>query len=119
MRYSGGMLHATPKLTGDDERVLDELAGMRVQLRHTIAEQRKWTGLLRRNLTASAIAGSNSIEGIVVNQSDAEAAVAGEDPTDTDADTWSDILGYRDALTWAQQLADAPEFSWHPMLFNG
>lgn len=119
MRYSGEMLHTTPKLTGDDERVLDELAGMRVQLRHTIAEQRKWTGLLRRNLTASAIAGSNSIEGIVVNQSDAEAAVAGEDPTDTDAATWSDILGYRDALTWAQQLADAPEFSWHPMLFNG
>ncbi|MGH6653922.1 MAG: Fic family protein [Actinocrinis sp.] len=113
------MLHPVPKLSGDDERVLGELAELRERLKYLIAQPRKWTGLLRRTLTAAAIAGSNSIEGIVVNQSDAEAAVVGEDPTDTDADAWHDVLGYRDALTYVRQLAEAPEFSWHPMLFNG
>jgi Fic family protein len=113
------MLHTVPELTDADERVLAELVDMRERLKHLVANRRKWPGLLRRSLTAAAIAGSNSIEGIVVNQSDAEAAVAGEEPTDTDAGTWSDVLGYRDALTYVQQLADAREFSWHPMLFNG
>lgn len=113
------MLHETPRLSADDERVLTELTALREQLKHQIGKPRKWTGLLRRSLTAAAIAGSNSIEGIIVGQSDAEAAVAGEEPTDTDDDTWHDVLGYRDALTYVQQLADAPEFSWHPMFFNG
>jgi hypothetical protein len=61
----------------------------------------KWTGLLRRSLTAAAIAGaiagSKAVEGVQVSQPDAEAAVAGEEPTETDAGTWSDVLGYRDA----------------------
>jgi Fic family protein len=118
MGYHETMLHATPKLTGDDLRVLDELAAMREELKHQVASPRKWTGLLRRSLTAAAIAGSNSIEGIRVNQADAEAAVAGEEPTDTDAETWTDVLGYCDTLTYVQQLADAPEFSWHPMFVN-
>ncbi|MEZ0108113.1 Fic family protein [Catenulispora sp. EB89] len=118
MGYTGGMLHATPTLTDDDLRVLDELTAMREELKHQVASPRKWTGLLRRSLTAAAIAGSNSIEGIRVNLMDAEAAVAGEEPTETDADTWADILGYRDALTYVQQLANAGEFSWHPMFIN-
>src|SRR5260221_11848741 len=113
------MLDPTPNLTAQDRNVLAELAQMRRELTHTIAEPRKWTGLLRRSLTAAAIAGSNSIEGIIVNQSDAEAAVAGEEPVDTDTETWNDVLGYRDALTWGQQMADAREFSWHPMMLNG
>lgn len=112
------MLHMTPKLTGDDARVLDELSAMREELKHQIAHPRKWTGLLRRSLTAAAIAGSNSIEGIRVNQSDAEAAVAGEEPTEAGADDWADVLGYRDTLTYVQQLTEAREFSWHPMFLN-
>ena len=115
----GDMLHTVPQLTDQDEHVLSELTDMRERLTHLIAKPRKWPGLLRRSLTAAAIAGSNSIEGIVVNQSDAEAAVAGEEPSDADAEAWPDVIGYRDALTYVQQLADAREFSWHPMVFNG
>lgn len=74
------MLPPTPKLHGDDQRVLDELAVMREELKQQIGSPRTWTDLLRRSLTAAAIAGSNSIEGIQVNLRDAEAAVAGEEP---------------------------------------
>jgi len=116
--YYESMLHATPTLTDDDARVLAELGTLREELKHLVASPRKWTGQLRRSLTAAAIAGSNSIEGIRVNLTDAEAAVAGEEPSDTDADTWRDVLGYRDALTYVQQLAEAREFSWHPMFLN-
>ena len=45
--------------------------------------------------------------------------MAGEEPNDTDAETWNDVLGYRDALTWGRQMADAREFAWHPMMLNG
>lgn len=59
--YAGRMVHETPELTGDDLRVLDELAVMREELKRRIAVPGTWTRLLRRSLTAAAIAGSNAL----------------------------------------------------------
>ena len=50
----------------------------------------QWTGVLRRNLLAKAIQGSNSIEGYDVNEDDAIAAVKDEGPLDADPQTWAD-----------------------------
>jgi len=61
---------------------------------------------------ASAIRGSNSIEGYHVTDEDAIAAVEGENPMDAQRETWAAVLGYRDAMTYVLQLSDDPHFSY-------
>ncbi|MFG1918606.1 Fic family protein [Micromonospora sp. NPDC048898] len=112
------MLYRTPALADDDKRVLGELDTMRDNLRYQIAEPHRWTGQLRRTLIAHAIQGSNSIEGYQVSLDDAAAAVAGDEPLETNPQTWEVITGYRDALTYVQQLARSREFTWQHMLLN-
>lgn len=112
------MLYSTPPLSPADERVLAEVEAMREAFRYQVAEPHRWTGQLRRNLIAHAIQGSNSIEGYQVGLDDAVAAVAGEEPMETGPHTWDVITGYRNALTYVQQLARSREFVWHHMLVN-
>ncbi|MFG1845401.1 Fic family protein [Micromonospora carbonacea] len=112
------MLYATPRLTSEDHRVLAELETMREALSCRAAEPRRWIRHLRRSLIAHAIQGSNSIEGYQVGLDDAVAAVTGEDPMETSPGTWDVITGYRDALTYVQQLGHSREFAWHHMLLN-
>ena len=113
------MLIATPKLDADDLRVLNEIEEYRQKLRHQVREHRRWEGQLRRSLVASAIQGSNSIEGINVSAQDASALVEGQDmSTDVDDQTRRAVEGYCDALTWVQQSADMKNFSYHEMLLS-
>ncbi|MEV7625544.1 Fic family protein [Actinoplanes sp. NPDC089786] len=112
------MLYEIALLRSEDRRVLAEIDELWDALRYQVAEPRRWTGQLRRNLIAHAIQGSNSIEGYQTGLDDAVAAVAGEEPMDTNPDTWDVIIGYRDALTYVQQLARSREFVWHHMLLN-
>ena len=74
------MLYATPLLDSDDLRVLDEIETMRHALRHMLRATPHWTRQLRRNLTARAIAGSNTIEGYAATVDDVEALMSGEEP---------------------------------------
>lgn len=112
------MLYEVPELEDVDQDVLVQLDAIRQDLRHQVAEPRRWTGLLRRSLIAAAIRGSNSIEGYQVTQDDAEAALQGAEPMDADPDTWAEIIGYRDALTYVQQLGSNEQFQWQHMLFS-
>ena len=102
------MLFRAPVLDPRDLDVVREIDEMRVLLRQDTHAPRKWTGVLRRNLLAKAIQGSNSIEGYDVNEDDAIAAVEDEEPLDADAQTWAEILGYRSAMSYVLQLADDP-----------
>jgi Fic family protein len=113
------MLFAPPELDVKDMQVLDEIEQLREQLRYRVAEPRRWEGQLRRSLVASAIQGSNSIEGIVVTIEDAQALVAGEEMSASvdDADRAA-VTGYRDALTWVQQAAHMDSFVFHEMLLS-
>jgi Fic family protein len=104
------MLFATPDLTDSDRAVLTEIEQFRRMLRYHLAEPRRWTGSLRRNLKARAIRGSNSIEGYDVSLDDALALVEDEEPLDADERTKLEIIGYRNALTYIQQLAEDAEF---------
>jgi Fic family protein len=61
-------------------------------------------------MLAGAIRGSNSIEGYVVSQEDAIAAVDGEQPLDAQSETWLEIVGYRNAMTYVLQLAQDSRF---------
>jgi Fic family protein len=66
--------------------------------------------VLHRNLLAQAIRGSNSIEGYLVSKEDAIAAVDGEEPLTAEHETWLEVMGYRDAMTYVLQLARDPQF---------
>jgi Fic family protein len=71
---------------------------------------KQWTGLLRRNLVARAIQGSNSIEGYNVDFDQAVAVVEGEE-IDTLEETKLALNGYRTALTYILNLADDKSFA--------
>lgn len=105
------MLFTTPSLNQTDLEVVAEIDGYRSQLRHFSRQTRRWQGVLRRNLFARAVRGSNSIEGYDVSLDDALAIVDDEEPLDADRRTSLEIVGYRNALTYIQQLADDPHFT--------
>jgi Fic family protein len=105
------MLFSTPQLDDDDLRVVAEVNDLRQRLRVYLHEPRRWKGQMRRNLKARAVRGSNSIEGYDVSLDDALAIMEDEEPLDADHRTSLEIVGYRNALTYIQQLADDADFS--------
>lgn|GEM_PF-3777092 len=62
------------KLTGEDQRVLGEIHRMRKEMRQFLRTPRRWEGGFAARL-AKAVQGSNSIEGYVVAEDDALAAL--------------------------------------------
>lgn len=114
------MLYETPALDADDLRVLEGIEEMRQRLRHQLRAQPRWQGQLRRNLTARAIAGSNTIEGYAATVDDVEALMSGEEPLDTEERTRVELEGYQRAMTYIQALSDAgPGFRYDAGLLNG
>jgi len=67
---------------------------------------------------ARAIRGSNSIEGYDVTLDDALAAVEEDEPLNADRRTWAEITGYRAAMTYVQQLAEAEHFEYNTTLLS-
>ena len=113
------MLISTPALDGADQAVLGEIEQFRSDFKHRLAEPRRWIGPLRRSLTASAIRGSNTIEGYSISADDAEALVSHEEMSGEVAEeTVSAVEGYRDALTYVQQAADFKVFHYDEMLLS-
>lgn len=62
-------------------------------------------------MLARAIRGSNSIEGYLVDEDDAAAALDDEEPLSADERTWAEIRGYRQALGYVLQMAGDPHFT--------
>jgi Fic family protein len=112
------MLFQTPALGDRDKAVLHELANCRRSLRSALRQPRRWTGNLRRNLQARAIRGSNTIEGYEVSLDDALAAVDEEEPLEADRRTWAEVVGYRNAMSYIQQLSSAPHFEYNTTLLS-
>ena len=95
----GRLIYTLPKLTTtEDMTVLDEIHAMRRELAVVLRVPRRWEGGLRRTMLARAIRGSNSIEGYVVAEDDAAAALDGDAPLTADSVTFAEIRGYRQAL---------------------
>jgi len=112
------MLFKTPPLDDQERGVCARLEALRAALRSQVADERRWSRLLRRVAAARAIQGSNSIEGLHVTLDDAVAAVSGANPLDTPTQVWCAIQGYRDALTFILQLADDPSFAYDASLLK-
>ncbi|MEV6767415.1 Fic family protein [Nocardia sp. NPDC051030] len=99
------MLYATPELDDIDQAVLAGIYRRRDALSSAMRVPKRWPGLLRRNLMARAIRGSNSIEGYVVETDDAAAAVDYEEALTADERTFAEIRGYRQALGYVLTIA--------------
>ncbi|NNH70060.1 Fic family protein [Nocardia uniformis] len=99
------MLYATPTLDDADSAVLAGIYRRRDAMASAMRVPKRWPGLLRRNLMARAIRGSNSIEGYVVETDDAAAAVDYEEALTADERTFAEIRGYRQALGYVLTMA--------------
>ena len=106
------MIFSTPKLTAAELEVLDKIKAMRQTLQYSISVPGRWFGVLRRATLARNIRHSNSIEGINVTRDDAMAAIENDEPLTAERATWQATLGYRNAMTYALQLANDPHFSY-------
>jgi Fic family protein len=113
------MIHTSPPLTGEDRVVLGLIHDMRRQLAMVLRAPRRWEGGLRRTMLARAIRGSNTIEGYVVAEDDAAAALAGEEPLSADEATFAEIRGYRQALGYVLQMAADPHFAFDTSVIRG
>jgi Fic family protein len=113
------MLYQTPHLSPTDQRVLDQVDAMRDQLRHAVQQvPTKWAQDLRKSLTASAIAASNTIEGYRVDEKDVADLIDGEREVDTSDENKAETLAYRQAMTYLQSLHDVPDFHYSKELLN-
>jgi Fic family protein len=101
------VLYTAPPLTSADDAVLGEIHQMRKDLRYVLRTPRRWEGGLRRSAFARNIRGSNSIEGYVVAEDDAAAAIDDEEPFSADQRTFLEIQGYRQALGYVLAMSDA------------
>ncbi|WP_327142119.1 Fic family protein [Nocardia sp. NBC_01327] len=99
------MLYSTPELDDTDTAVLAGIYRRRDAIASEMRVPKRWPGLLRRNLMARAIRGSNSIEGYVVETDDAAAAVDYEEALTADERTFAEIRGYRQALGYVLTMA--------------
>ncbi len=100
------MIFSPPKLESLEEEALGRIEDLRRQLRHRVAEPRRWSGGVRRFVFAKAVQASNSIEGYDASVDDVIAAVEGEEVMDTATETVLVLQGYRDAMTYVLQLAE-------------
>lgn len=104
------LVYAPPVLTTEDQAVLAEIHQIRRALRHQLRRPKRWQGGLRRSALARAIRGSNSIEGYVVAEDEAAAAIDGEEPITADHKVFLEIQGYRLALGYVLAMGDVDAF---------
>jgi Fic family protein len=103
---SASPVFRTPTLDPIELEVLRLIDGLRDDLRHRVAQPRRWSGTLRRTTFARAVQGSNSIEGYNASLDDVAAAVQGEPTLDATTETELALTGYRDAMTYMLQVAE-------------
>lgn len=108
----------TPALGQGEAQVLRKYDEIREGLRYAVSSPKRWTGLLRRDLLAKAIQGSNSIEGYNVTFEEAVAVVEGES-VDREGETVAAVEGYRTALSYVLQLSDDPHYTFNEELVRG
>jgi Fic family protein len=93
---------------------------MRDDLRHAVRQTpAKWTQDLRRALTASAIAASNTIEGVRVDVRDVADLMDGErEGIDVGEADKAETLAYQQTMTYIQSLYDVEDFTYSKGLLN-
>jgi Fic family protein len=92
---------------------------MRNDLRHQVrGAPAKWTGSLRKFLTADAVAASNSIEGFRVSTIDVADLMEGERDVEVSEENRDETLAYQQMMTYIQTLRDAEDFTYSKGLLS-
>lgn len=103
------MIFTYPKLEAIDHDVLEMINQQRGLLRHHVSQSpTRWQGFLRRNTFARAMQGSNSIEGINADLSEAMAIVDDEKPETLEEEIQRALQGWRTAMTYILQIHNDP-----------
>ena len=111
------MIFKTPILASAELEVMGKIDEIRKRVSVGLSTPQRWTGVLRRNMLARAIQGSNTIEGYNVTFEEAVAVVEGE-KIETSLDTKLALLGYRDAMTYILQLSEDKQFKFNEELIR-
>jgi Fic family protein len=105
------MIFSTPRVTKSLRRQLDELADLRDSLGHEVKTPARWMGSLRREVRATSIEGSTSIEGFSVSPAEALALTSGREPAEGD-ESGQAVSSYARAMDHVGTMASDPVFGW-------
>lgn len=106
------MIYATPRMTATLRRQLAELAELRAALGDEVKTRSRWMGSLRREVRASSIESSTSIEGFSVSPEEALALVENRDAADGDQESRQAVACYARAMDHVGTLGVDPSFRW-------
>lgn len=106
------MISSTPTLSPALQAELEELDELRVALGHEVRRSVPWIGALRREVRASTVEGSISIEGFSVAPGEAVALVAGDQEVDPDDENGQAVACYARAMDHVGVMAADPSFGW-------
>jgi Fic family protein len=80
---------------------------------------RRWSGRMRRDLEAEAVAASLQIEQVPVTEDEVRRILAGDHPATVGHEDERLVRGYRDAMEFVLRRADDPGFRWSSELVVG
>jgi len=106
------MIFRTPPVTPALRQQLDELAEMRAELGSEVRTRSRWMGSLRREVRASSIGGSTSIEGFSVSPAEALALTSNRDVADRGQENRQAVACYARAMDHVGTMAVDPSFEW-------
>jgi Fic family protein len=107
------VISATPTLTTELRAQLEELDKLRGDLGHEVGRAAPWIGALRRQVRASSVEGSTSIEGFSVEPGEAVALVSGDRQVDPGDENRQAVACYARAMDHVGVMAKDPSFAWH------
>jgi Fic family protein len=106
------VIFTTPPITPALQQRLDELAKLRVALGSEVKTRSRWMGSLRREVRASSIESSTSIEGFSVSPEEALALANNSDVVDRDGENRQAVACYAQAMDHVGTMGVDPSFRW-------
>jgi Fic family protein len=106
------VIYSSPRITKSLQKQLDELAELRDALGDRVKTPARWMGTLRREVRASSIEGSTSIEGFSVSPAEALALTNGREPAGEDDENRYAVSCYARAMDHVGTMAIDPVFGW-------
>jgi Fic family protein len=106
------MIFSTPPISRALQKRLDELAQLRDVLGHKVETRSRWMGSLRREVRASSIESSTSIEGFSVSPEEALALTSGGAAAARDGESRQAVASYARAMDHVGAMGIDPSFRW-------
>lgn len=106
------MVYRTPPIRGAVARQLEELSQLREELGQGIGRPARWMGTLRREVRASSIESSTSIEGFSVSPGEALELTGDREAADRGDESRQAVACYARAMDHVGAMAADPGFRW-------